>query len=116
MLPYYTERQPNHKLMYTVDHTFVYHSKKFICTCAKLAAHAHGTEIRGNLKLFKNLRRTRKIMDGSPLTHNVAYGCVNTDDTACIVKGVLENIISQSQLFFQECLSLVSQVILMIHG
>ena len=33
--------------LYTVDHTFGYHSKKFICTCAKSSAHAHGTKFRG---------------------------------------------------------------------
>ena len=54
MLPYYTERQPSHKLMYTVDHTFGYHSQKFICTCMKWSMHAHGIEIRGgNFKQFK---------------------------------------------------------------
>ena len=42
---YYTERQPNHNLMYTVDHTFGYRSKKFMCTCTKSSAHAHGTEL-----------------------------------------------------------------------
>ena len=52
MLPYYTERQPNH--MYTVDNNFGYRSKKFICTCTKSSAHALGTEIRGgNFKHFK---------------------------------------------------------------
>ena len=51
---YSTERRPNHSLMYTVDHTFGYHSQKFIHTCAKLSAHAHSTEIRGRkFKQFK---------------------------------------------------------------
>ena len=46
--------ESNHNLMYTVDHIFGYHSKKFICTCVKLSAHAHGTEISGlNFKQFK---------------------------------------------------------------
>ena len=55
MSPYYTERQPNHNnLMYTVDHTFRYRTKKFICACAKSSAHVHGTEFRGgNIKHLK---------------------------------------------------------------
>ena len=39
--------QPNDNLMYTVDHTFGYCSKEFICTCAKSSVHAHDTEFRG---------------------------------------------------------------------
>ena len=54
MSPCCTERQLNHNLMYTMDHTFGYHSKKFIHACLKLSVHAHGTEIRGgNFKQFK---------------------------------------------------------------
>ena len=30
MSPYYTERQLNHNLMYTMDHTFGYRRKKFV--------------------------------------------------------------------------------------
>ena len=54
MSPYYTKRRPNHNLMYTVDHTFGYHSKRFIRTHTKFFAHAHGTEIRGGN--FKHLK------------------------------------------------------------
>ena len=40
--------------MYTIDHTFSYGSKKFICACTKSSAHAHGTKIRdGNVKLLE---------------------------------------------------------------
>ena len=54
MSPYYTKRRSNHNLMYTMDHTFGYHSKKFIRACAKSSAHALSTEFRGgNVKLLK---------------------------------------------------------------
>ena len=54
MSPYYTERRPNHNLMYTMDHTFSYHSKNFIYARAKSSVRAHGSEIRGgNLKLLE---------------------------------------------------------------
>ena len=54
MLPYCNKRQPNHNLMYTMDHTFTYHRKKFIHVCAKSSAHAHGIKIRGgNMKLWR---------------------------------------------------------------
>ena len=54
MSPCYTERRPNHNLMYTVGHTFSYCSQKFIHACAKSSAHAHGTKIRGGIfKRFK---------------------------------------------------------------
>ena len=43
MSPCYTKRQPNHNLIYTVDHPFGYCSKKFICACAKTSTHAQGT-------------------------------------------------------------------------
>ena len=46
----------SYSLMYTVDHTFGYCSQKFISTCTKSSAHAHGTEIRGgNFKQFKTV-------------------------------------------------------------
>ena len=51
---YYIESRPNHNLVYTVDHTFGYHSQKLICACVKSSVHAHGTEIRGgNSEQFK---------------------------------------------------------------
>ena len=54
MWPYDTQRQLNHNFMYTVDHTFSYRRRKFICTCMKLSAHAHGNKIRGEkFKYFK---------------------------------------------------------------
>ena len=40
MWPYYTEKQLRHNLMYTVDHTFRYRSKKFIHTCTESSMHA----------------------------------------------------------------------------
>ena len=51
----------NHNLMYTVDYSFGYCSKKIIHTYANLSAHTPGTEIRdGNLKHFKTcVRRAR---------------------------------------------------------
>ena len=55
MLLYYTKRQPSHNLMYTIDHTFGYHSKKFIPACTELSTHTHGmkseAEILNMLKL-----------------------------------------------------------------
>ena len=45
MSPHYTERQPNHSLMYIVAYFFGYHSHEFICTCVKTSVHAHGPEI-----------------------------------------------------------------------
>ena len=64
--PYVTvlhpKRQPDHNLMYTVHHTFSYHSKIFIRTCTKSSAQSHGTKFRGrNFKHFKiSVRRIRK--------------------------------------------------------
>ena len=57
--------------MYTVDHTFGYHSQKFIHAYAKLSVYDHGTEIRG--ENFGNILGTRKVMDGLPLTRKVTY-------------------------------------------
>ena len=58
MLLYYTERRLNHNLMYNVDHTFSYPSKKFICACVKLSVHADGTEFRGgHVKFMKTAAR-----------------------------------------------------------
>ena len=71
MSPYYTEDDRITNLMYTVDHTFGHCSQKFIGTCTKSSAHAHGTEIRGGN--FKTSSRTHKVMDGSQLTHKVIY-------------------------------------------
>ena len=49
---YYTKRQLNHNLMYTVDHTFGYSSKKL--TCSNLSVYANYIEFRGgNFKHFK---------------------------------------------------------------
>ena len=54
MSPFYTERRPNHNLMYTVDHTFGYHSTHLLCACLESSAHAPGTKFRGrNFKHFK---------------------------------------------------------------
>ena len=62
---YYTKKRPNHNLIYTVDHTFGYHSKKFICSHS--SPHTHGTEFRGG--------NFKPLMDGSPLTRRFANGC-----------------------------------------
>ena len=71
MPPYYNERQSKHNPMYTVDHTFIYHSKKFVGACAKSSALAHGSKIRGrNLKLLE----TTVKLEGSPLICKVTYG------------------------------------------
>ena len=54
MLPCYTERRPSHNLIYSMDHTFSYRSKKFICASSLSPMHTHGSEIRGgNFKHFK---------------------------------------------------------------
>ena len=46
--------------MYTVDLTFSYRCRNFICTSLKSSAHAHGTEVRGrnfnSLKLPQDLQ------------------------------------------------------------
>ena len=47
----YLKRQPNYNHMYTMDHTFSYHSQKNICAYAKLSAHAHGTEFRVEISI-----------------------------------------------------------------
>ena len=60
---YYTERRPNHNLIYTVDHTFGYRSKKFIRGCTKSEADS----------TFENNCGTLKVMDVSPLSHKVPY-------------------------------------------
>ena len=68
-------RQPNHNLMYTMDHTLGYHSKNFICSSTKSSARAHGTEIRGrNVKL---LETTVGFKNGLPLIRN---GHIQTSD------------------------------------
>ena len=56
--PYVTilppQKRLNHNLMYTMEHTFGYQSKKFTCACVKSSAHAHNTKIRvGNYKYFE---------------------------------------------------------------
>ena len=54
MSQYYTKTRLNHNIMYTVDYTSGYRSKKFICECMKSSAHAHCAEFRsGNFKHFK---------------------------------------------------------------
>ena len=56
MVLYNTEGPPCHNLIYTVDHTFSYYSKKFICACLHLCVHVHSSEFRGrNIKHFKTL-------------------------------------------------------------
>ena len=45
-----------YRLIYTVDHTFSYCSKKFICACSHSSANAHSTIFRGrNLNISKLL-------------------------------------------------------------
>ena len=40
--------------MYTVDYTFSYRNKKFICACSDSSANAHGMKFRGgNLNILK---------------------------------------------------------------
>ena len=46
--------------MYTVDHTFGYRSKKFICACMDSSTHAHDTKSEAGI--FKNNSGTRKEM------------------------------------------------------
>ena len=76
-----TEKQPQltfsscqtntwrNNLMYTVDHTFSYCSQKFIRGCSQYQNQ------RQKFKTSGNNRGTRKVLDGLPLTHKVAYGC-----------------------------------------
>ena len=64
MSPYYTERRPSHNLIYTVDYTFRYRSKKYLCACLLSSTHAHGgSKIGGtDLKHFKtSVGRTRSL-------------------------------------------------------
>ena len=103
MSPYYTKRQPNHNLVYTWDHTFGYRSKKFICVCAKLSAHAYCTKFRGsNFKILKlpwdmqglerwatDLQVCKWMSGGDPRTATFHQTRLNAGDTACSVKGVL---------------------------
>ena len=92
MSPYYTERRPNHNLMYTVDHTFGYRSKKLICACAKSSAHAHGTKIRGrkqgNGRFATDLQGFVRTSDGDPRTGTFHRMRFTAGDTTCSVKGV----------------------------
>ena len=95
MSPDYTRRQLNHNLMYTMDHTFGYHSKKFICACVKLSAHAHGTEIRGgnqdaqgNGQFTTDSQGCKWTSGGDPRTGKFHQTWVTMGDTTCNVKGV----------------------------
>ena len=73
MLPCYTERQLSHNLIYTIDYTFSYRSKKFMCTCSHSSVLAHSTKFRGrNVKHFK-ISVAHKELDVSPLCHNFTY-------------------------------------------
>ena len=64
---YYTKRWPSHNLIYTMDHTFSSHCKKFICACSHLSAHAYGTKFRGrNFKHFKSSTGRVRIGTVSP--------------------------------------------------
>ena len=49
----YTKRRPNHNLTNTLEYTYSYRTKKFICTCSHSSVHAQGTKFRGgNCKHF----------------------------------------------------------------
>ena len=61
--------------MYTMDHTFSYHSNIFLCTCSHSSVHAHSEAFRGrNFKHFK----TYSPRQGNLLTYgNDLVSCGN---------------------------------------
>ena len=97
MSPYYSKRRASHNIIYTVDHTFSYSSKKFICICS----HSSGMPTLSNFKYFKTSvgcangwfstdSRVCKWTSGSdPRTGTFYQTQVTTNDTGCIVKGAL---------------------------
>ena len=79
--------------IYTMDHSFRYHSKKFICTCSDLPSHAHGSQFRGrSFKHFKTsvecskswMKNFRRQLKDKAVLSN-AYN----SNSACRVTGVL---------------------------
>ena len=95
MSPYYTERLPNHNLLYTMDHTFGYCSQKLIRTCVKsYAQHTvpkSEADILNSLKLPHYLQGNGRILmpDGDPRTGMFPQLQPTAGHTTCTVKGVL---------------------------
>ena len=71
MSPCYTESQLSYNLMYTIDYTSSYRSKKFICLSSLSSVYAHGTKFIGRNFILGTL----KDWDGGPLTRKFANRC-----------------------------------------
>ena len=99
---YYTKRRLSHSLMYTLDHTLGFRSKKFRRACAESSMHAHRTKSEVEiLKIVKllwdaiglgqwdtDLQVCKRMPGSDPRAGKFHQTRITMGDTTCSVKGV----------------------------